>query len=470
MKDYLEFKVTRPVVCVQGLGFVGTAMAVAVADAKDDSGQPRFNVIGVELPNLDGCRKVEAINCGQLPVISTDEQLQEAMQRAHKQGNFIATTSFDAYQYASVVLVSIHLDVQRHADGSAGVDFTGFRKAIHTLGENIPSGCLVIVETTVPPGTCEKVVAPELSQAFFNRGMTDQDFFLSHSYERVMPGKDYYNSIVNFWRVYSGHTLEAADRCEAFLSKVINVDEYPLVRVDCTAASEISKVLENSYRATNIAFIEEWARFSEQVGVNLFEVIDAIRMRPTHSNIRQPGFGVGGYCLTKDPLLGAIAARDIFHLDEASFPFSTMSVRVNEQMPLATLNMLRGMLGDFKGKRILLLGVSYRQDVGDTRYSPAEIFVRHVLKQGARITCHDPLVQHWEEMDMDVLNGAVPEFDGFDAVVFAVQHIEYADLDMAKVLKGCSTALLDANCVLTPVQYDDASKITHNFRSIGRGD
>ena len=144
-----------------------------------------------------------------------------------------------------------------------------------------------------------------------------------------MPGKDYFNSIINYWRVYSGINDESADRCRDFLETVISTNEYPLTRLKKTTASEISKVLENSYRATTIAFMEEWGRFAEAVDVDLFEVVDAIRMRPTHSNMRQPGFGVGGYCLTKDPYFAMLASRELFNRNDLEFPFSTMAVRLN---------------------------------------------------------------------------------------------------------------------------------------------
>ena len=118
-----------------------------------------------------------------------------------------------------------------------------------------------------------------------------------------MPGKNYFDSIVNYWRVYAGIDDESAKKCEKFLKKIINTKDYPLTRLSDTTSSETAKVLENSYRAANIAFIEEWGRFAEDIGIDIFEIIESIRMRPTHSNIRQPGFGVGGYCLTKDPIL-----------------------------------------------------------------------------------------------------------------------------------------------------------------------
>jgi nucleotide sugar dehydrogenase len=292
---------------------------------------------------------------------------------------------------------------------------------------------------------------------------------VAHSYERVMPGEAYFDSIVNFWRNYAGHTPEAADACEAFLSRVVNVAEYPLTRLHSTTACETAKVLENSYRATTIALMEEWGRFAEAVGVDLFEVISTIRRRPTHSNMRQPGFGVGGYCLTKDPLLGAVAARQLFGIDDLDFPFSTLAVETNRQMPLVTLEMLDSLLdGGVTDKNILLLGVSYRQDVADTRFSPSEVFVRGALARGATVACHDPLVTDWPELGVAVAN-QLPPLDHVDAVVFAVPHREYVDLDVCGWLNGSRPVVLDANAVLSSRQHRALRESGCAVASIGRG-
>jgi len=457
----------RPVICVQGLGFVGSAMAIAIADARRPDATPAFNVIGVELLTPEGRAKAAAINSGRLPVTTTDEKLASAFAGAHGRGNLVATHDERAYSLASVTVVDVPLDVT-HLDTGPSVALDGFRSAVRTLGRFMSPGALIVVETTVPPGTCEKVVAPELGAALAERGLPPEALLVAHSYERVMPGDLYFDSIVNFWRSYAGLTTEAADACEAFLSQVVNVDEYPLTRLSSPTACETAKVLENSYRATTIALMEEWGRFAEAIGVDLFEVISTIRRRPTHSNMRQPGFGVGGYCLTKDPLLGAVAARQLFGLDGIEFPFSTLAVETNRNMPLITLTMLEGMLGGLNGKNVLLLGVSYRQDVADTRYSPAEVFVRAAHERGAEVTCHDPLVTHWAELDI-AIDDRIPSADRFDAVVFAVPHREYAALDLAEWLDGARPLVLDANAVLSVEQRRQLGEIGCGLASIGRG-
>ena len=148
-------------------------------------------------------------------------------------------------------------------------------------------------------------------------------------------------------------------------------------------------------------------------------------MRPTHSNIRQPGFGVGGYCLTKDPLFAKIGARDLFGISGHNFPFSTKAIEVNNQMPLVTLNKLKDYFnGNLSNRKLLLMGVSYRQDVDDTRHSPSELFVREAEKLGAQITAYDPLVEYWHEMDLK-LPKVIPDFLQFDVVIFCSPHVEF---------------------------------------------
>lgn len=455
-----------PIACVQGLGFVGTAMALAIASAREADGSPSYQVVGVELDNEEGRRKTQAINDSRLPMRSADPKLEDALRTAIGAGNLRATTDEAAYEAATIALVDVHLDLSLD-EGRPSVDFTGLRAAVRVLGERLPAGALVVVETTVPPGTCEKVIAPELEAAIAGRQMEPGSILLAHSYERVMPGPEYFDSIVNFWRVYAGHTPQAADACGRFLSKVVNVDAYPLTRLGSTTASETGKVLENSYRATTIAFMEEWGRFAEAVGVDLFEVISAIRRRPTHSNMRQPGFGVGGYCLPKDPLFAKVAAADLFDLPQLEFPFSERAVKVNEVMPLVTLDNLDELLGGLNGRRILLLGLSYRQGVDDMRFSPSAIFVRNAESRGARVTSHDPIVE--QSADGVPVVGEMPSAEGFDAVVFAVGHDEYLNMDLLVWLGDARPLVLDANDVLTSSMLTQLAEKGCTVWAIGRG-
>jgi nucleotide sugar dehydrogenase len=458
-----------PVVCVQGLGFVGSAMAAVVADARHPRGGPRFRVVGVDLPTPEGRAKIDAVNAGRLPVAASDDKLKRALASAVAGGNLVATTDERAYALASVTLVDLPLDVL-HADGLPTARLDGLRAAMRTLGSRMPPGSLIIVETTVPPGTTEKVVAPELARALAVRRLPSDAIRLAYSYERVMPGASYYDSIAAFPRSYAGHTPAAADACEAFLSQVIDVEAHPLSRLQSTTACELAKVLENSYRATIIAFMEEWGRFAEAVGVDLFSVISAIRRRPTHSNMRRPGFGVGGYCLTKDPLLGAVAARELHQRTDLQFPFSTLAVSVNRAMPMVSLRKLEALLPHgLGGATIALMGVSYREDVADTRQSPSETFVRAARAGGATVICHDPLVRRWTELGIGVLRDP-PPLTGVDAVVFAVPHKAYRRLELERWLGDARPLVLDASDVLSSAQRATLAGLGCTIACIGRGE
>lgn len=464
-----KFQSERQTVCVQGLGFVGAAMALAIAKAKNEEGLPLYNVIGIDVPNEAGYRKSDSINEGVFPFENTDENLDAAQKEVFQNGNLWATTDSEYFSFADVIVSDINLDIKYTEEKQPILDLGLFKDAMHTLGSYMKRETLLIVETTVPPGTCEKIVYPIIKEEFLKRNIPETDIFIAHSYERVMPGKDYFNSIVNFWRVYSGINELSADKCQKFLESVISTEKYPLTRLKRTTATEIAKVLENSYRAVTIGFMEEWGRFAEAVGVDLFEVIDAVRMRPTHSNMRQPGFGVGGYCLTKDPYFAPLAAKEIWKLENMEFPFSTKAVEINNSMPLVSLNKIEKLVGgSLAEKRILVLGVSYRQDVGDTRYSPTEIFVKEAQRRGAKVICQDPLVQYWQEMNMEVIQ-EIPSLVNYDAIVFTVQHNQYLDINFKTAAMDKGTLIFDANCVLSKEQRDLIAQLPDiRFACIGR--
>jgi len=450
------------------LGFVGAAMAVAVASKLNEKNKPIFHVTGIDLPNKLGLDRINAIISGKFPFKINDSKISHELKNAVERGNLKATSSKNIYSKADIVLVSINCDLIKQ-NGLEKIALDHFTKSIQEIAENVSEDTLVIIESTVPPGTCERIVYPLFNAIFKKRKLNINKFYLAHSYERVMPGNEYFDSIINYWRVYAGINRESADKCEVFLSQVINIADYPLTCLSSTTASETGKLLENSYRAVNIAFIEEWGRFAEDAGIDLYEVIDAIRMRPTHSNIRQPGFGVGGYCLTKDPLFAKIAARDILNIKGHEFPFSTQAVQVNDEMPLVTLKKLKNYFkGDLNGINILLMGVTYRKDVGDTRFSPSEIFIKKARSQGSEISVHDPLVDYWDEVDIDVQNDIQDSAD-YDVIIFAVPHKEYVGINLNEWITNKRTLLFDANNVLSKRQVREIKENDLNYISIGRG-
>jgi nucleotide sugar dehydrogenase len=455
-------------VCVQGLGFVGAAMAAAISGARDSHGHPWFDVVAVDLPAAPGKARIDSLNAGCFPFQTADAALNETVKRGRDIGNLRASADPSEFETCDIVVVDVGLDVDFATDPPSA-RFDGFLAAIRTLGGRIRPGTLVIIETTVPPGTVSKLVVPELRSGLTARGIDPDSFLVAHSYERVMPGRGYLTSITNFWRVYSGHTPEAADACERFLKRLINTKDFPLTRLARTIDSETAKLMENSFRAVNIAFIEEWARFAERAGVDLTAVIQAIQMRPTHRNLMRPGFGVGGYCLTKDPLLVGVGARDLFGITDLSFPFTEAAVKVNGEMPRATLVLMQETLGNLKGKHVLLLGATYREDVADTRYSASSDFVLWAEEKGVAIDIHDPLVDELEDISRKVQR-ILPRPEGYDAVIFAVAHEEYRKLDPVAWLGPARPLIIDANNVLSAAQIAAYRIAGCDFKAVGRGD
>lgn len=464
----------KPVVVVQGLGFVGAVMSLVCANALTEE----YAVIGVDLARKYTYWKIRSINEGIFPIVASDPKIEEFYQKAKEKGNLYATYDAYAYAKADVIIVDINLDVAKQSgfygelDGY-DVDLSAFKKAVEAIGNNCKEDILILVETTVPPGTCQKIVHPIIKSCLEKRGLSTDKFRLGHSYERVMPGPDYIDSIQNFYRVYSGVNKESADATEQFLRTIISTKEYPLTRLGNTNATEMAKVLENSYRAMNIAFAVEWSRFAEEAEVNLYEVVKAIRMRPTHKNLMLPGIGVGGYCLTKDPLLASWSKQTLFG-SKQSLGQSEQGVKINDKMPLYAYQFMKRELGleDLVGKKALLLGVSYRSNVGDTRYSPVEPFYNYLLKDNCEVYLQDPYVRFWEEKEVEVTESYMAVFEEqLDIVAITTAHVEYRDSEklMNLLLAQKSLFILDTVGLLSEQEIIRLSA-KHTVRVVGRGD
>lgn len=470
LDDFLRLHSGKQVVAIQGLGFVGAVMSVVCANAITTE----YAVIGVDLADAPNFWKIRSINEGVFPLVADDPKIESYFNQAIEQQNLLATSDETAYTYADVIIVDINLDVQKESGKDNelidyNVDLSGFENAIRSVGMHCRKDALIIVESTVPPGTCLKLVRPTIEACFAKRGLDTSEIKIGHSFERVMPGPEYIDSIQNFYRVYAGIDKRSADATEAFLKTIIKTDEFPLTRLQSTTASEMAKVLENSYRAMNIAFIVEWSRFAEEAGVNLYEVVDAIRKRPTHRNIMFPGVGVGGYCLTKDPLMASWARTHFF--GGSRLNSSVEGVRINDQMPIRAFEFLQQFVNDLSDKKILMLGISYRQDVGDTRSSPAGLLYDKISETGAEITLHDPFVKLWEENSLTIeqdLNLLLKS--NYDIIIFSTAHSGYrANASLMEALVAMSPELVyDTVGVLDDKEISMLGR--DKVKVLGRGD
>jgi UDP-N-acetyl-D-glucosamine dehydrogenase len=492
----------REIVVVMGVGFVGAVMAAIVADTTDNKGNSTKFVIGMQRPSLRSYWKIPLLNRGISPVKAEDPEVDPMIQRCVKdKKTLMATYIYEVLSLADVVVVDVQCDYLKESLGdvrTGQTDMAALEQSLAVIAKYIPPSALVLIETTVAPGTTEQVAYPIMKKEFKKRGIKSTPL-LAHSYERVMPGRNYVASIRDFWRVCSGINEEAKNRVVKFLNEVLNTAEFPLTVMDRPIESETAKIVENSYRATILAFLDEWSLFAERNGVDLIKVINAIKVRPTHSNIIFPGPGIGGYCLPKDGGLGIWAYKHISGWEDDIFKLTPMAIDINDTRGLhvaqLTRDALRNMGQPIAAAEILVLGAAYREDVGDTRYSGSEIVIRKLAEMGAEIRVHDPYVQHWWEFEKQEsypgeghskarffrnqeklkelriesdLNLALKDVQ---AVVLAVRHEAYLKLipdDIVKAI-GKAAAIIDCFGILTDDQIHRYFKLGCEVKGLGRG-
>jgi nucleotide sugar dehydrogenase len=492
----------REIVVVMGVGFVGAVMAAIVADTTDKSGKSSKFVIGMQRPSARSFWKIPMLNRGVSPVKAEDPEVDPMIARCvNEKKTLIATYTYDVLKLADVVVVDVQCDYIKEELGNvrAGqTDMAALEASLAVIAEHIPPEALVLIETTVAPGTTEQVAYPIMKKTFRKRGIAT-DPLLAHSYERVMPGRNYVASIRDFWRVCSGINEDAKKRVVKFLNEVLNTDKFPLTVMDRPIESETAKIVENSYRATILAFLDEWSLFAERNGVDLVKVIKAIKMRPTHSNMIFPGPGIGGYCLPKDGGLGVWSYKHILGFEDDIFRITPMAIDINDTRGLhvgqLTRDALRNMGKPIAAADVLVLGAAYREDVGDTRYSGSEIVIRKLAEMGAEIRVHDPYVEHWWEFEQQDTYPAAGQskaqffrnqeklkeirveqdlekaLRGAEAVVFAVPHAAYLNLDPDMVVKniGQPAAIIDCFGILTDERIRRYFQLGCEVKGLGRG-
>jgi UDP-N-acetyl-D-glucosamine dehydrogenase len=493
----------KEIVVVMGVGFVGAVMAAIIADTVDKkSGKPGKFVIGCQRPSTRSYWKIPLLNRGISPVKAEDPQVDPMIARCvREKKTLIATYNSDCLKLADCVVVDVQCDYTKNDLGNmrtGRAEMGALEATIKTIAEKIPADCLTLIETTVAPGTTEFVAWPVMKKVFAARGI-DSEPLLAHSFERVMPGRHYVSSIRDFWRVCSGCNKQAKERVEKFLRQVLNTEEYPLTVMDRPIESETTKIIENSFRATTLAFLDEWSLFAEQNGVDLIKVIKAIKVRPTHNNIIFPGPGIGGYCLPKDGGLGYWAYKHILGFADEIFKITPMAIDINDTRGLhvATLtrDALRNMGRQLAGAAVLLCGASYRQDVGDTRYSGSELIVRKLTEMGAEMRVHDPYLEHWYELEkqdeypapghslarffrnQDVLVNIRVQSELSDAladakaIILAVPHEPYLGLEPEKIVEWANGPLAVIDCfgILDDDKIRRFFELGCEVKALGRG-
>lgn len=498
-----ERQAGREIVVVMGIGFVGAVMAAIVADSVDKKiRKPGKFVIGMQRPSPRSYWKIPLMNRGISPVKAEDPEVEPMIKRCVlEKKTLTATFTYDALTLADVIIVDVQCDYLKNHLGNVRtgeVEMQALENSFEIIANHINPEALVLIETTVAPGTTEQVAYPIMKKIFLRRGIKS-DPLLAHSYERVMPGRNYVASIRDFWRVCSGINEIAKKRVVKFLNEILNTEEFPLTVLDRPIESETAKIVENSYRATILAFMDEWSLFAERNGVDIIKVIQAIKVRPTHSNILFSGPGIGGYCLPKDGGLGMWAYKHILGFEDDIFKITPLAIDINDTRGTHAAQLVRDTLRlmhkPIAAAEVLILGASYREDVGDTRYSGSEILVRKLSEMGAEIRVHDPYVDHWWELEeqetypgighsrkkffrnqeklseIKIEKNLKKSLHGADAIVFAVRHEPYLKLKPEEVVKaiGKSVAIVDAFGILNDNDIKKYLKLGCAVKGMGRG-
>jgi UDP-N-acetyl-D-mannosaminuronic acid dehydrogenase len=434
----LEEKIAskQAIIAVIGLGYVGLPVAACFA-------REGFSVIGVDIKS----ERVARINRGQNPIEGREPGLSELLESVVLAGTFQATTDYNQIREADIILI----DVETPVGDDHRPAYRALRTVCASLGEVMKPGSLIIVESTVAPGTVEGLVAPLLSQT---SGMAlNQDFFLGACPERVMPGKLLAN-LAAISRVCGGSTPHTARTMRSLYRHIVGAD----LDTSDVVTAELTKTTENAYRDVQIAFANEVARICEANGADVWKVRALVNKSPGRQMLF-PGAGVGGHCIPKDPWLLVSSVKGQFQ------PVLIPSARaVNESMPGHILSLLEEGLAavnlQVKGAVVCILGYAYLEESDDTRNSPSAVLVQELHRRGAEIRIHDPWVPQYQRDLMDCVENA-------DAVVLMVAHGEYRNVNLKSLVeKMRHPVLIDGRHALRYETIPDDNVI---YRCVGIG-
>lgn len=425
-------------VTIYGLGHMGLPTAALLA-------RSGLKILGADInPQI-----VEQINQGRSPILEPglDEMVHETVKSSH----LSATTDMgEASRYSEVHMVIVPTPV----DENKVADLKAVKIACQSIVKGLKEGDLVIIESTVPPGTCQNVVIPLLEESGLKVGV---DFGLAYTPERALPN----NTLEEM--AHNPRIIGAVDQCSGDKASSLyqRITSGKIIRVTDLQTAEMVKLMENTYRDTNIALANEFALICESLGIDALEAIKAANHHP-RVNIHTPGPGVGGHCLSIDPyFLVEIAKKQ-----DIDTPLIKTSRMVNEKMPLEVARMARESLKekgkDLKGATVGILGVAYKGNVADARESPAEDLIKELLSSGGVVYVHDPHVPSKIVESFGAIPADMSRTLQCDCVILVTDHDVYGQIEPSMVKKGlfiCTRPILD------PKTFREAGV---TFKGVGR--
>jgi nucleotide sugar dehydrogenase len=428
MYNELSKKITekKAKICIVGLGYVG--LPTAIFFAEND-----FDVIGVGIDP----KKLDMINQGISPLgeLGLDERLEKVV----KKDKLVATLDLpEATRQSDIILLIVPTPVTKSKDP----DLSHVMDAGKKVSRGLEKGKLVVLESTVYPGVTEEVLQPILEESGLKAG---EDFGLAYCPERYNPGDDDH-SIEKVARVVGGITPEWAEITRKLYQFIIEEDIKVLRNIK---TSEAAKVIENTQRDLNIALVNELAMIFEKIGIDVMEVIEGASTK-WNFNVYYPGGGVGGHCLPVDPYYLVKKAKELGYHSKVIAAGRT----INDHMPQHVFGLLADSLNDneksVKNSKIVVLGLSYKENVGDDRESPSEQLINELKHYQAQVTIVDPYIEETQvygTLESDLYQA----LEDADAMVLMTAHQEFRDLDFQKAKKLMKIPIIvDARRIYDP--------------------
>ncbi len=380
-------------ISIIGQGYVGLPLAISLLKLG-------CKVFGIDLDK----EKVISLNKGFSPIEDVSDQ---DVLTGIKNGKYEATSDFSKVALSEIVIVCVPTPLNPEHEP----DLSHLKSALSSISLHLRKGTLIILESTVAPGTTRGLVAKIIED---NSGSPISDFYLVFSPERIDPRNQKWN-VSNTPKLVAGLDSQSCDKGVEFYSKFIST----VVRCDSLEVAETAKLLENSFRLINISFINEFSVFCEKIGIEVNSVINAAATKPYGFMPFYPSIGVGGHCIPVDPLYLSNKAREI----GAPTRFIDLASQVNLQRPLVFVQKAESILGELKDKRILVVGVSYKPNVSDVRETPVKELIIGLKNRGAKVFWHDALVREWDGSKSVDLVGE------YDLAIIATHH-DYLDLNL----------------------------------------
>ena len=378
-------------ISIVGLGYIGLPLALAASNNG-------HHVIGIDTDKF----KVDQINKGISPI---EDVSNAQLNLVLKNAKFMATNSFEFIQGSEITIICVPTPL----GSNRKPDLSYVEKAIELVSPYLVKGTLIVLESTVAPGTTRKLI-PTLVERYSK--LPSSEFYFAYSSERVDPVNKSWN-LKNTPKIVAGLDSESRERARVFYAGFVDL----VIEAESLESAELAKLLENSFRLINISFINEFAMYCQVKGINVNEVISLASSKPYGFMPFYPSIGIGGHCIPVDPLYLADSAREI----GASTRFLDLADQINLAMPNYFINRAIAILESLKGKKILVIGLSYKPNVADVRDSPVMALVAGLRQNGAVVSWHDDLVKEWNGEKSVALS------DEYDLAILATPH-DYLDL------------------------------------------